>query len=73
MIVAMAYPRKLLADDERAELELHPHPKALFWPVLLLLVVVPAASFAAARVPAGDAQVELTIASGAVVYDRQAG
>jgi len=62
MIVAMAYPRKLLADDERVELELHPHPKALFWPVLLLLVVVPAASFAAARVPAGDAQVPLRVA-----------
>lgn len=62
MIGPMAYPRRLLADDERPELELHPHVKALFWPVVVLLVVVPLASFAAARVPGGGAQVPLRVA-----------
>jgi len=58
----MAYPRKLLAHDEQPELELHPHWKALFWPVVLLLVVVPLASFGAARVPDGDARLPLRVA-----------
>jgi uncharacterized membrane protein YdbT with pleckstrin-like domain len=55
----MAYPRRLLSQDEEVELELHPHWKALVVPVLALLVVVPLASFAAARIPAGDAQTGL--------------
>lgn len=62
MIWAMAYPRKLLADDEQAELELHPHWKALVGPVLALLTVVPLAAFGAARVPDGEAQVPLRVA-----------
>jgi uncharacterized membrane protein YdbT with pleckstrin-like domain len=52
----MAYPRKLLSLDETAELELHPHWKALVAPVFVLLVTVPLASYLAARVPSGDAQ-----------------
>lgn len=52
----MAYPRRLLTDDEEIDLELHPHAKALVLPVLVLLVVVPVASFGAARVPAGGSQ-----------------
>ncbi len=55
----MAYPRRLLSQDEEVELELHPHWKALVVPVLALLVVVPLASFAAARIPTGDAQTVL--------------
>lgn len=62
MIRAMAYPRKLLSDDEQVELELHPHVKALFWPVVVLLVVVPLASFVAARAPDGDARLPLRVA-----------
>ena len=58
----MAYPRKLLAEGERPELELHPHPKALVGPIVVLLVVVPLATFAAARVPDGTAQLPLRVA-----------
>jgi uncharacterized membrane protein YdbT with pleckstrin-like domain len=58
----MGYPRKLLSADEDVELDLHPHWKALVRPVLVLLVVVPLASFSAARVPAGSAQTPLRIA-----------
>ena len=58
----MAYPRKLLAEGERPELELHPHGKALVGPVAALLAVVPLASFGAARVPDGGAQVSLRVA-----------
>jgi uncharacterized membrane protein YdbT with pleckstrin-like domain len=61
MIYRMAYPRKLLSDDERVELELHPHWKALALPVLVLLLTVPVASFAAAKVPAGDARLPLRV------------
>lgn len=58
----MAYPRKLLSEDEQAELELHPHWKALVLPVLVLLVTVPVASFLAARAPEGSAQVPVRAA-----------
>lgn len=58
----MPYPRKLLADGEQVQLELHPHGKALVLPVAALLVVVPLASYAAARIPAGGAQPVLRVA-----------
>src|SRR4051812_21579371 len=35
----MAYPRRLLGDSERIEHELHPHWKALFFPILLVPVL----------------------------------
>ncbi len=57
----MGYPRKLLSVDEEVELDLHPHWKALVRPVIVLLVVVPLASFTAARVPAGGAQTALRL------------
>jgi membrane protein YdbS with pleckstrin-like domain len=40
MIGAMAYPKKLLSEDEQVVLELHPHWKVLVVPVLELLVVL---------------------------------
>ncbi len=58
----MGYPRKLLSADEEVELDLHPHWKALVRPVVVLLVVVPVAAFAAARVPDGSAQTPLRLA-----------
>ncbi len=58
----MGYPRRLLSADEEIELDLHPHWKALVLPVLALLVVVPVASFAAARVPPGAAQPPVRVA-----------
>jgi uncharacterized membrane protein YdbT with pleckstrin-like domain len=57
----MAYPRKLLSEDEHPELELHPHWKALVLPVLILLVTVPVASFLAARAPDGSAQTPVRV------------
>jgi uncharacterized membrane protein YdbT with pleckstrin-like domain len=65
----MAYPRRLLADGEQVDIELHTHWKALVGPVIALLVIVPAASFAAARIPSGSSQtaVRLVILVAAVL------
>lgn len=52
----MAYPDKLLADDEEVVRHLHPHWLTVFWPVVRLLLVVGAASFGAALVPDGRQQ-----------------
>lgn len=48
-----------LAEGETLLLDLRPHGRALVLPVLVLLVTVGAAGFAAAQVPAGDAQAPL--------------
>jgi uncharacterized membrane protein YdbT with pleckstrin-like domain len=53
----VAYPDKVLGDDEEVVRHLHPHWLTVFWPVVLFLVLVGAASFGAAVVPAGDQQV----------------
>jgi uncharacterized membrane protein YdbT with pleckstrin-like domain len=58
----MAYPRRLLADGEQVDKELHTHWKALVWPVVALLVIVPLASYAAARVPDGSSQTAARLA-----------
>jgi membrane protein YdbS with pleckstrin-like domain len=50
------YPDKLLAADEEVVRHLHPHWLTLFWPVVRLLLLVGAASFGAAVVPAGPEQ-----------------
>lgn len=52
----MPYPDKLLDDDEEVVAHLHPHAARAFWPVVRLLVIVGAASFGAALVPAGERQ-----------------
>jgi uncharacterized membrane protein YdbT with pleckstrin-like domain len=52
----MAYPDKLLADDEEVVRHLHPHWLTLFWPVVLFLVLVGGASFGMAMIPAGRQQ-----------------
>jgi uncharacterized membrane protein YdbT with pleckstrin-like domain len=57
----MAYPRKLLSDDELVELDLHPHWKALVTPVLILLATVGLASFLASAVPDGGARLPLQV------------
>ena len=56
----MSYAR-LLSDDEHVELDLHPHWKTLVLPVLVLLVIVPVASYLTARVPEGTAQTGLRV------------
>jgi len=52
----MPYPDKLLAEDEEVVRHLHPHWTTLFWPVVRLLVIVGAASFGTAMIPAGRQQ-----------------
>jgi uncharacterized membrane protein YdbT with pleckstrin-like domain len=53
---AMPYPDKLLAEDEEVVRHLHPHGLTLFWPVVRFLLIVGAASFATAMIPAGRQQ-----------------
>lgn len=49
MISDVAYPKKLLSQDEEVVLETHPHWKTLVVPVLQLLVVLGVAGFLLAR------------------------
>jgi uncharacterized membrane protein YdbT with pleckstrin-like domain len=56
MLVPVAYPDQLLADDERVVKHLHPHWITLVVPTVLFLVVVGLASFLAAIVPSGSVQ-----------------
>jgi len=52
----VAYPQKVLGSDEEVVRHLHPHWLTVFWPIVAFLVLVGAASFGAALVPAGDQQ-----------------
>ncbi|MGY1617802.1 PH domain-containing protein [Geodermatophilus sp. SYSU D00691] len=52
----MPYPDKLLAEDEEVVRHLHPHWLTIFWPVVLFLLVVGAASFGTAAIPEGRQQ-----------------
>jgi uncharacterized membrane protein YdbT with pleckstrin-like domain len=52
----MPYPDKLLADNEEVVRHLHPHWVTLFWPIVRLLLIVGAASFGTAMIPAGRQQ-----------------
>ncbi|WP_299952302.1 PH domain-containing protein [uncultured Modestobacter sp.] len=52
----MAYPDKVLGEDEEVVRHLHPHWTTIFWPIVLFLVLVGGTSFGAALVPAGDQQ-----------------
>ncbi len=54
--VGVAYPDKLLAEDEEVVRHLHPHWLTVFWPVIWFLLIVGAASFGAALIPAGEQQ-----------------
>ena len=58
----MPYPDKLLAEDEDVVRHLHPHWLTIFWPVLRLLLIVGAASFGVAAIPAGSQQGLLRLA-----------
>jgi uncharacterized membrane protein YdbT with pleckstrin-like domain len=49
----MAYPTKLLAEDERLVMDLHPHWKALISPVVTLVLTLGVGSFVAAALPDG--------------------
>lgn len=52
----VAYPDKVLADDEEVVRHLHPHWLTVFWPFVWLLVIVGATSFGEAAIPAGRQQ-----------------
>jgi uncharacterized membrane protein YdbT with pleckstrin-like domain len=52
----VAYPDKVLGDDEEVVRHLHPHWLTVFWPIVGFLVLVGAASFGAALVPDGTQQ-----------------
>ena len=52
----MPYPDKLLGEDEEIVEHLHPHWSTVFWPVVRFLLIIGAASFAMAAIPAGGQQ-----------------
>ena len=52
----MAYPDKVLGEDEEVVRHLHPHWLTVFWPIVLFLLLVGGTSFGAALVPAGAQQ-----------------
>ncbi|HEV7823570.1 MAG TPA: PH domain-containing protein [Mycobacteriales bacterium] len=52
----MPYPDKSLAEDEEVIRHLHPHWLTVFWPVVRFLLIVGAASFGMAAIPAGRQQ-----------------
>lgn len=55
-------PTRLLGDDERVVMAMRPHWKELVGPALVLLLVSPLATFAAAVMPGGDARPWLRLA-----------
>lgn len=57
----MGYPENVLAPGEDVVKHLHPHWLTVAFPTVLLVVVVGAASFGVAVIPAGDAQMILRI------------
>src|SRR5947209_5615400 len=57
----MGLPGKLLAEGERPLLVLHPHARRLARAAVVLLVLVPVASYATASVPAGPARPTLRL------------
>lgn len=52
----VAYPDKVLGEDEDVVRHLHPHWITVFWPIVAFLLLVGAASFGSALVPAGPQQ-----------------
>jgi uncharacterized membrane protein YdbT with pleckstrin-like domain len=50
------YPDKVLTDGEEVVAALHPHALSVVWPVVRLLLVIAAASFVMAMIPAGSDQ-----------------
>ena len=55
----MAFPQRLLADDEQVVLDMHPHWKRLLVPSVLLPVVVGLATYLFFLVPSGSARTPL--------------
>lgn len=55
-------PKRLLGDDEEVVMAMRPHWKEMVWPVLVLLVVSPLATYVATIVPESDWQAWLRLA-----------
>ena len=54
-------PKRLLGDDEEVVMAMRPHWKEMVWPVLVLLVVSPLATYVATIVPESDWQTWLRL------------
>jgi len=59
-------PKRLLADDEEVVMALRPHWKELVWPVVVLLLVSPVATYLATVIPEGSVQTPGRIAIGVI-------
>jgi uncharacterized membrane protein YdbT with pleckstrin-like domain len=59
-------PKRLLADDEEVVMALRPHWKEMVWPVIVLLLVSPVATYLATVIPEGGAQTPGRIAIGVI-------
>ena len=55
-------PQRLLGEDEHVVMALRPHWKELVWPTVVLLLISPAASFLAAKVPDWSSQLWVRLA-----------
>ena len=62
----MAYPRRLLNEDEEVVFDLRPHWKAVAGATLLAPVIVGLTSFGVARIPEGSLQTPLRVVALAV-------
>jgi uncharacterized membrane protein YdbT with pleckstrin-like domain len=62
----MAFPRRLLGEDEEVVLDLHPHWKRLVVPAALVPIVAGVATYVVFVLPSGSAQTPLRLAVVAV-------
>lgn len=63
----MAFPDRLLADDEEVVLHLHPHWKVLIRPVLLFVLIVLAAGFGVGFIAADEARWAIVIVAALLI------
>ena len=57
----MAFPQKLLGDGEVIHAELRPHWKDVFWPTVVLLLLLPGASYVAAVVDTAEVRIVVAV------------
>ena len=59
-------PAKLLGDGEQVVMAMRPHWKEMVWPAVVLIVTSPIATYLAAIVPDGSAQIWLRLTIGVI-------